>query len=156
MTTHTHRLFLDKSNPEVYKALNGVSLAVNRAAEKAGVPRSTLEIMYVWISQINRCVTCLELHSRLAIKAGVPAGVVAQIPVWREAKAFTDEERAALAVGEMTTTLPDPDYRKQVLAQARTTLGDEAFAVIEWAAITLNAYNRVSILSEHPALKIER
>ena len=156
MTTHKHRLFLDKSNPEIYKALNGVSLAVNKAAVTAGVERSTLEIMYVWISQINRCVTCLELHTRLALEAGVPPSVVAQIPAWREAKAFTDDERAALEIGEMTTTLPDPTLRKQSMDAARTTLGDDASAVIEWAAITLNAYNRVSILSEHPALKVER
>ena len=43
------------------------------------------------------------------------------------------------------------DRRKANLAWAREILGDAAFGAIEWAAVAMNAYNRVSILSEHPA-----
>ena len=40
--------------------------------------------------------------------------------------------------------------RGEALGAARSLLGDETFAAVEWAAVTMNAFNRVSILSEHP------
>ena len=40
--------------------------------------------------------------------------------------------------------------RGEALTAARSLLGDEPFAAVEWAAVTMNAFNRVSILSEHP------
>ena len=36
------------------------------------------------------------------------------------------------------------------LAAARGVLGDEVFAAAEWVALTINMFNRISILSEHP------
>lgn len=53
-------------------------------------------------------------------------------------------------LAEATTTLPDPQVRGEALSAARSLLGDETFAAVEWAAVTMNAFNRVSILSEHP------
>ncbi len=151
MTQVTGRFFLDKSNPKIWRALNGFGLAVNQAADEAGVDRALLELMYVRISQINGCVYCLDVHSRAAVKAGVPADLLAHIPSWREAAAFSDQERAAFSIGEAVTELPTVDARKELLAYARQILGDDAFAVVEWAAIAMNTYNRVSIVSEHPA-----
>lgn len=150
MSTHS-RYFLDKSSPRVWKALNSFGFAVSQQAEETGVDRAVLELMYVRISQLNGCVYCLDLHTRRALEVGVPAGLVAQLPAWQESKAFTDIERAALAIGEVTTLLPEHAERRGRLRAARETLGDDAFGAVEWAAITMNAYNRVSILSEHPA-----
>lgn len=36
------------------------------------------------------------------------------------------------------------------LEAARRVLGEQAFAAVEWLALLINAFNRVSILSEHP------
>jgi hypothetical protein len=33
---------------------------------------------------------------------------------------------------------------------ARQVLGDAAFAVVAWAAVSMNAFNRLSITSHHP------
>lgn len=150
MNAKPGRFFLDKSNPHIWRALNGFGLAVNQAAEKAGVDRGMLELMYVRISQINGCVYCLDVHSKAAVKAGIPAELLTFLPAWRDTTAFNDTERAFLAVGEAATELPEPEQRRAALAWARDTLGDEAFGVVQWAAIGMNSYNRVSILSEHP------
>ncbi|GAA4284018.1 carboxymuconolactone decarboxylase family protein [Brevibacterium daeguense] len=142
--------FLDKSDPSSWKALNGLSLAVGRAAESAGIERETLELMYVLISQLNRCAYCLDMHTRRALESGADPLKLAQLPAWHESAVFTEVECAALAIGEVTTTLPAVEDRQAALAIARATLGDQAFTALEWAALTMNAYNRVSILSEHP------
>lgn len=150
MTDQTKRFFLDKSNPHVWRGLNSFGLTINQAADEAGLERSVLELMYVRISQINGCLFCLDTHSKKAMKEGIPAELLALVPAWEESTAFTAVERAALCIGEVATELPPPEQRQAALAQAREVLGDAAFGAVQWAAIAMNAYNRVSILSEHP------
>ena len=125
-------------------------MAIGKDAEAAGISRETLEIMYVRISQLNGCAYCLDMHTKRALDAGASPKRIAQLAAWNDSDVFTPPERAALAIGDTATLLPAPDARRAALAAAREVLGDEAFTVLEWAAISMNAYNRVSILSEHP------
>lgn len=142
--------FLDRSDPDSWKALNGLALKVSQAAEAAGLERETLELMNIRISQVNGCAYCLDLHTRQAIDAGATVQRLAQLPAWRESALFDEVERAVLAIAEATTSLSDPEGRTSVLSGARSTLGDEAFTATEWAAVAMNAFNRISILSQHP------
>lgn len=130
--------------------MNGFGAAANEAVTEAGISRGVLELMFVRISQINGCAFCLDMHSRQAVEAGIPADLLAFIPAWREASVFTLQEQAVFAVGEAVTELPEINQRRVTLDWARSVLGDEAFGAIEWAAIAMNAYNRISIVSEHP------
>lgn len=142
--------YLDKTVPEAWKALNALALKVTAAAEAAGLERETLELMNVRISQINGCSFCIDLHMRKALEAGASTQRLALLPAWRETTLFDSVECAVLDIAEVTTTLPDPQQRGDALVAARHLLGDEAFAAVEWAAVAMNAFNRVSILSEHP------
>lgn len=143
MPPHDRPPFLDRSDPDVWKALNGL-------AETVGLERQTIELMNVRISQINGCAFCLDMHTRMASEAGATPQRLAQLPVWSGSPLFDVVECAVLHVAEVATRLPDPEERSAALTAARDTLGDEAFTAVEWAAITMNAFNRVSILSEHP------
>lgn len=141
--------YLDRSLPQAWKALNALALQVSAAAEAAGLERETVELMNVRVSQLNGCAFCLDLHTRQATEAGVTVQKLAQLPAWRDSTLFDPVECAVLDVAE-TTILPDPQVRGEALGAARSLLGDETFAAVEWAAVTMNAFNRVSILSEHP------
>lgn len=141
--------YLDKANPAVWKALNGLALAARKATDDAGVPRGVVELASVRISQINGCAFCLDLHCRLAVEAGVPERKIHVLPAWREAGLFTVLERAALDVAEAVTLLPDDEVRIAALARARAELGNERFSALSWAAVSMNAFNRVSIVSRH-------
>lgn len=143
-------LFLDKSDPASWRALNGLALKVAEAVEQAGLPRSTVELVNVRISQLNGCAFCLDLHVRLARQAGASEQQVAVLPAWRETTVFSTTERAALMIGEAATELPDHERLQTELAAARAELTDEQFSALQWAAVTMNAFNRVSILSGHP------
>jgi AhpD family alkylhydroperoxidase len=149
--TARDRFFLDKSHPESWRALNGLAGSVADAAEEAGVSRAVLELVNVRISQLNGCAYCLDLHVRYAVKAGVSSQQLAVLTAWREAEALYSElERAALTVGEAATVLPAEPERTAELAAAREALTDEQFSALQWAAVTMNAFNRISILSRHP------
>lgn len=147
----TDRLpFLERSDPETWKALNNLALKVAAAAESAGLERETIEMMNVRISQLNGCAFCLDLHTRQAMEAGATVQRLAQLPAWQDSALFDQVECAVLDIAEVVTLLPEPDGRRERLAAARDVLGDETFTAVEWAAVTMNAYNRISILSEHP------
>ncbi|HCB59618.1 MAG TPA: carboxymuconolactone decarboxylase [Arthrobacter bacterium] len=147
---HTPALFLDKSNPYIWKALNATALKVQAATDAAGLSRDLVELVNVRISQMNGCAFCLDLHSRLAAEAGVPIQKLQVLPAWRRTDLFSVLERAALTVAEAVTDLPDEEELVEELSAARTMLSDEQYSALSWVAVVINAFNRVSIISRHP------
>ncbi|BCT77985.1 alkyl hydroperoxide reductase AhpD [Sinomonas cyclohexanicum] len=141
--------YLDKANPAIWKSLVAFRAKVHEATDAAGVPRDAVELLSLRISQINRCTYCLDLHGRQAAEAGVPARKLNVLPAWREAGMFTVLERVALDIAEAITLLPDDDERAAILDRAHAELGDERFSALCWAAISMNAFNRLSIVSRH-------
>lgn len=65
---------------------------------------------------------------------------------------FSDRERAALEIAETVTTVDGEHPGDAALARLHEDLSDTEVSVLSWAAITINAFNRVSILSGHPVL----
>ncbi|TLM83866.1 carboxymuconolactone decarboxylase family protein [Pseudarthrobacter sp. NamE2] len=146
----TRHIFLDKQHPAVWRAINGLSLKVKEAAADAGIDAKTLELLNVRISQINGCAYCLDVHVKDALKAGETQQRLAVLPAWRDTALFTDKERGALALVESITELPAQEIREQEEGFARGCLTEEEFSVVSWVAISMNAFNRVSITSHHP------
>ncbi|MCO4252921.1 carboxymuconolactone decarboxylase family protein [Pseudarthrobacter raffinosi] len=149
-TATTQHIYLDKQHPAVWRALNGLGLKVREAADAAGIDRKTIELLNVRISQINGCAYCLDMHVRDAMEAGESHQRLAVLPAWRETALFTDKERAALALAECITELPDHRTTELEEGYARQHLSADEFSAVSWLVITMNAFNRVSITSHHP------
>lgn len=149
-TATTQHIYLDKQHPAVWRALNGLGLKVREAADAAGIDRKTIELLNVRISQINGCAYCLDMHVRDAMEAGESQQRLAVLPAWRETALFTDKERAALALAECITELPDHRTTELEEGYARQHLSADEFSAVGWLVITMNAFNRVSITSHHP------
>ena len=146
----TEHIHIDKQSPEAYQALVGVSTAVARTAHNAGLPRTLVELVNVRVSQINGCPSCLEVHNRRAVAAGVTDKQLATLSVWRDTELFDEHQQAALRLAEITTTLPDHDTAEREYARARKVFTDDELSAVIWVATAINAFNRVSILSRHP------
>ncbi|WP_312856849.1 carboxymuconolactone decarboxylase family protein [Arthrobacter mobilis] len=147
---HGGKLYLDKQHPALWRALNGMGLKAKEAAEAAGLDRILIELLYVRISQLNGCAYCLNLHVGQALEHGETQQRIAVLPAWRDTEVFTPKERAALALAEAVTELAGADELERELAEARTGLSDDEFSAVNWLVITMNAFNRVSIVSRHP------
>lgn len=131
--------------------MNGVVLAVQEAAEEAGVERGVIELVNLRASQLNECAFCLEVHDRAASKAGVSEQKRALLAAWREAgELYTPAERAALGVAEYMTRVPKGRLSEEEYDGIRRELGDDAFSVIAWATVVINAFNRTTTASLHP------
>ena len=153
--SETHRPFLDKATPEMYKALLGSSRALREAATEAGVSMDLVELVNLRSSQINGCPFCLSVHTPKAQKAGLTDLQIALLPAWRDAGVYSEDQRAALAVAEAVTQVAPSEEMDAVVAAAAEQLGEARYSVLAWAAITINSFNRLSIISRHP-VKEER
>jgi AhpD family alkylhydroperoxidase len=141
---------MDKVMPEAWHAAQSYSAAIQTAALQRGLTAQEAELIKVRSSQLNGCAFCLDLHSREARKEGLAQQKLDLLPAWRETTLFTDREKAVLAIAEAATLLPLTEEAQADLYAVQNVLGKELFVAAEWVAATINAFNRISILSEHP------
>ncbi|WP_335935035.1 carboxymuconolactone decarboxylase family protein [Streptomyces sp. PTD5-9] len=146
----TGRIYLDKQSPAAYQALVKTADAVRTTAADAGLDRILVELVNLRVSQLNGCAYCLDVHTRAALRAGETTRRIGVLAAWRDTELFTARERAALALAEATTHPADALAQERAYAEAREVLNDDELSAVIWVAITINAFNRVSILSKHP------
>ena len=130
--------------PEALKALNVLQSSI----AKNGVPDTTLELVRLRASQINGCSLCVEMHARDLRKAGEKDDRLFAVAAWREAPYFSDAERAALALTEAATRLPDrgdamPDA---IWNEAARHYDEKALADLVLNIALINFWNRVNVM----------
>ncbi|MEU8926118.1 carboxymuconolactone decarboxylase family protein [Kitasatospora sp. NPDC048545] len=144
------RVFIDKQSPQAYKALVAAAEATREVAAEAGLDRRLVELVNLRVSQINGCAYCLNVHTRAALREGETTQRLGVLPAWRDTEVFDARERAALALAEATTDPADAALQEAAYAAAREVMGEAEISAVVWVAITINAFNRVSIMSKHP------
>jgi AhpD family alkylhydroperoxidase len=135
--------------PEAMQALQ----ALGAALEKGGVPRRTVELMHLRVSQINGCSVCVDGHHRIARKSGESDERLFAVAAWRDAPYFSDPERAALALAEAVTRLsdrPDP-VPDDVWKEAASHYDEKALAALILAIASINVWNRLNVATRQVA-----
>ncbi|MFB8027820.1 carboxymuconolactone decarboxylase family protein [Streptomyces sp. NPDC056465] len=150
------RVYVDKQSPKAYHAFTAAAETVRTAAQEAGLPRTLVELVNLRVSQINGCAYCLDVHTRAALRAGETTQRLGVLAAWRDTEVFTGQERAALALAEATTHPADAALQEDAYATARRTLSDDEISAVIWVAVTINAFNRVSVMSKHPVRGVPR
>ena len=146
----SHRLNLSKSGPKLYQAMGELEKLAKEAAESAGIDPGLGHLLRLRASQINGCAYCVRMHTQDALSVGESIERVSVLPAWRETGYFTPKERAALALVEAITNIADGQIPDAVYEQAASHLDESEISAIEWAAITINAWNRIAIASRYP------
>ncbi|MGW0652581.1 carboxymuconolactone decarboxylase family protein [Streptomyces sp. 2-1] len=127
--------------------------SANKVVAESTLPVATQELVKVRASQINGCGFCTDMHIKDAVAAGETQQRLNLVAVWREAKVFTDAERAALEIAEQGTRIADAAGGVPDDAWARATKyfdEDQLAALISLLAI-INAYNRINVINQQPA-----
>ncbi|MFJ9558616.1 carboxymuconolactone decarboxylase family protein [Streptomyces fuscichromogenes] len=144
------RIFVDKQSPKAFHALVQTAEAVRATASEAGLDRITVELINLRVSQLNGCAYCLDVHTRAALRAGESPRRLGVLSAWRDTGLFSPAERAALALAEATTDAANTAAQTSAYETARQVLSDDQISAAIWVAVTINAFNRVSIMSKHP------
>ncbi|MFI0482638.1 carboxymuconolactone decarboxylase family protein [Actinomadura sp. 9N215] len=142
------RMNVVKAGAAGYQAL----LALESYINGSGVPRSTLDLVRLRVSQVNGCAYCVNMHARDAKKAGESDERIWSVAAWREAPFYTDEERASLALAEAATRIADdpagvPD---DVWDAAADYYDEESLAGLVMAIAAINAWNRLNVTVRNP------
>ena len=113
---------------------------------QSGLPSRLVDLVFLRVSQINRCAYCIDMHSRDLLKAGLPVEHLVVVAAWPEAGSIFDEqERAALAWADVVTRLGDQGVPDSAFEAAAAVFSEKQLADLTIAIGLMNAYNRVAI-----------
>jgi AhpD family alkylhydroperoxidase len=142
---------LDILNNDVAMKAVKYLVSANKAAADS-VPTATQELMKIRASQINGCGFCLDMHTKDAAQAGETSVRLNLVATWREAKVFTEAERAALELAELGTRIADGGgVTDDAWANAAKHYDDDQLAAIVCQIAVINAFNRMNVILQRPA-----
>src|SRR4051812_2849617 len=127
--------------------------SANKAVSDSTLPAATRELVLLRASQINGCGFCTDMHTKDAAHAGETPVRLNLVAAWREARVFTDAERAALELAEQGTRIADaaggvPD---EVWANAARHYDEDQLAALVSLIALINAFTRLNVMVQQPA-----
>jgi AhpD family alkylhydroperoxidase len=131
------------------KSINSAGTVVSNST----LPAATQELVKIRASQINGCAACTDMHTKDAEHAGESSVRLNLVAVWREAKVFTEAERAALELTEQGTRIADAasGVTDEAWANAAKHYDDDQLAALVSLIALINTYNRVNVIVQQPA-----
>jgi AhpD family alkylhydroperoxidase len=131
------------------KYINSAGMVVSNST----IPEATQNLVKIRASQINGCSVCTDMHTKDAEHAGETSVRLNLVAAWREAKVFTEAERAALELTEQGTRLADasPGVTDEAWASAAKHYDEDQLAALVSVIAVINAYNRMNAITRQPA-----
>ena len=126
-------------------------LQLSKASESSGLERSLLELVKTRASQINGCAYCIDMHTKDARAKGETEQRLYGLSAWRETPYYSDRERAALEWTETITRIADTHVPDEVYEQVRRHFDEDQLVALTFAAVVINAWNRLAISFRVPA-----
>ena len=139
-------------SPLAGKFLRHINSA-GKVVSDSTLPAATQELVKIRASQINGCGFCTDMHTKDAAHAGETSTRLNLIAAWREAKVFTEAERAALELTEQGTRIADAagGVTDEAWANAAKHYDEEQLAALVALIAVINAYNRMNVIVQQPA-----
>ena len=103
------------------------------------------ELVNLRASILNGCAYCIDMHTKIARRAGESEQRLHAIAAWHETPFFDDRERAALALTDAVTLIADEHVARDVWEEASAHFPTEELAQLVWAITVINAWNRIAI-----------
>ena len=124
-----------------------------KAVYSGGVPRQTLELVHLRVSQINGCSACVDAGVASAAKAGVSSEKLLTVAAWYENPLFDAAERAALALAEAATRLADRPgaVTDEIWAAASKQYDERQLGALVLMVGITNFFNRLNTTFRVPA-----
>ena len=133
--------------PDAMKALQALSESTKQA-----LPEKLLELVHLRASQINGCSVCVDMHPKLARRAGETDERLFAVGARRDTPYFTDAERAALALTEAVTRLSDREdpVTDAVWDEAAKHFNEQQLASLVLGIAAINVWNRLNVAVRQP------
>jgi AhpD family alkylhydroperoxidase len=139
------RLNFYQCGPDSMRALQGLEDRIARS----GLEKPLIELVRLRASQINGCGYCMDLHARVARKAGETERRLSALVAWRETSGseavFSDRERAALEWTEAVTLVAQTHVPDDVWNRVSPHFTPEELVDLTLLVSTINVWNRFAV-----------
>jgi AhpD family alkylhydroperoxidase len=143
---------LDYNSSEILQKFGKHFVAAGRiVASQSTLPPGVANLVLIRASQINGCAVCLDMHTKEAEHEGETSVRLNLVAVWRDAKVFTDAERAALELAEQGTRIADGagGVTDEAWANAAKYYDAEQLAALVGTISIINLYNRGNVMLQN-------
>jgi AhpD family alkylhydroperoxidase len=145
MQTIPARLDFEAHAAGFYRALSHLDQAATKELDKVDFDVRLRELVRIRASQLNGCAFCIDMHTKDARAAGESEQRIYALSAWRETPFFTSRERAALALTESVTLMPQTHVPDADFAQAAGQFSADELAALISLIVTINAWNAVGV-----------
>jgi AhpD family alkylhydroperoxidase len=138
-------------NEVVQKFVKHINTAAAALGRQSTLPPATHNLVLIRASQINGCSVCTDMHTKDAEHAGETSVRINLVAAWRDAKVFTDAERAALELTEQGTRIADAagGVTDDAWANAAKHYDTDQLAALVCLIALINTYNRLNVISQN-------
>ena len=128
------------------KQINAAGMAL-----RSVLPSTISNLVLIRASQINGCAVCLDMHTKDAAHEGETPLRLNLVAAWRDAKVFTDAERAVLELTEQGTRIADGagGVSDEVWANAAKYFDADQLAAVVCTIGLINLYNRGNVILQN-------
>ena len=144
MTTEA-RIDFEKHAAGFYRAMAHLDQAATKELDNAGIDVLLRELVRIRASQLNGCAFCIDMHTKDARAAGETEQRIYALTAWRETPFFTDRERAALALAESVTLMPQTHVPDADFAEAAGHFSETELSALISLIVTINAWNAIGV-----------
>ena len=127
------------------RAMGRLDQAATKELDAAEFDVRLRELVRIRASQLNGCAYCIDMHTKDARAAGETEQRIYALPAWRETPFFTERERAALALTESVTLMPQTHVPDADFAQAAEQFKEAELAALISLIVTINAWNAIGV-----------
>ena len=136
-----HRLDIWKEEPLYWDHITGIDKRLNASS----VPRRLIEVIKIRVSQINKCVFCIDYHTQEALQHGESPRRIFALSAWQESPLFTESEKSALQVAEEITHISVHGVSDESYEKLKAYFNTREIADIIICICHINFLNRVGV-----------
>lgn len=136
-----HRLDVWKEEPLYWDHIAGI----DKHLYTSTIPKSLIEIIKIRVSQINKCVFCIDYHTQEAMQHGETPRRIFALSAWEESPLFSDSEKSALQIAEEITHISVHGVSDATYERLKTYFNAREIADIIVCISHINFLNRIGI-----------
>ena len=139
------RLEFDTHAPGFSRAMSHLDQAATKELDKVDFDVRLRELVRIRASQLNGCAYCIDMHTKDARAAGETEQRIYALSAWRETPFFSGRDRAALALTESVTLMPQTHVPDADFAAAAEQFSAAELGALIALIVTINAWNAIGV-----------
>jgi AhpD family alkylhydroperoxidase len=143
-----HRLDVWEQEPLYWEHIAGI----DKRLYSSSVPKSLIELIKIRVSQINKCVFCIDYHTQEALQKGELPRRIFALSAWQESPLFTEMEKSVLQLAEEITHISVEGVADETYEKIKTLFTSREIADLIVCICHINFLNRVGVSTKTVSL----